>query len=344
MNSKYYKILAFLSAVATAVLLALSFYRMSPSRILDQQALKVEKRLAEREKLLAGYVEQALLTPKEEWLEIEDFPSDMVIYRYCNDSIQSWINDFSISNDRVFAYPLLHRLYYMSNSDASHTPLAYVEGLESYVNLGSAWYEVKTYVDGEIKLVTGILIKNEYPEDNIPATGKINPLLRLKKGFTTVALHMDSRAVVHSSNGVPLFSVIPSSDTTFIYGDYAYRWAAMATLILFIICFHASIRTRRSFWIAMAVLTASWIYARVLPWKCNPEIGFFSPLVYADSKLFNSLASLIFTNSFIAISVLAAYMVRRRLLKAYLQLSRKWQKLVGCVALLYTLTLALYIG
>ncbi|MCF0167832.1 MAG: HAMP domain-containing protein [Bacteroidales bacterium] len=226
----------------------------------------------------------------------------------------------------------------------SHTPLAYVEGLESYVNLGSAWYEVKTYVDGEIKLVTGILIKNEYPEDNIPATGKINPLLRLKKGFTTVALHMDSRAVVHSSNGVPLFSVIPSSDTTFIYGDYAYRWAAMATLILFIICFHASIRTRRSFWIAMAVLTASWIYARVLPWKCNPEIGFFSPLVYADSKLFNSLASLIFTNSFIAISVLAAYMVRRRLLKAYLQLSRKWQKLVGCVALLYTLTLALYIG
>ena len=51
---------------------------------------KIEKRMA----LLDKYIDQALHTDKNTWMELKGLPEDMVVYRYVEDSLQSWANQF----------------------------------------------------------------------------------------------------------------------------------------------------------------------------------------------------------------------------------------------------------
>ena len=59
----------------------LSFLNLAPSSS-SRKADRVERMLHKRENVLQRYVERAFETPEDEWLEFEDFPEDMVLYRY----------------------------------------------------------------------------------------------------------------------------------------------------------------------------------------------------------------------------------------------------------------------
>ena len=58
---------------------------------------RVERRLAE----LDGYAAKALTADSEEWLRLEDLPEDMVVYRYREDTLQSWAHQFPLRNDDI---------------------------------------------------------------------------------------------------------------------------------------------------------------------------------------------------------------------------------------------------
>ena len=101
----------------------------------------------------------------QNWVDFDDLPDDIVLYCYQADTMKSWTHQFPISNDEVDVYPYSYRLQFMSNRNLYSTPLAYIGMREKYVNLGSAWYVVTTHFtqDRKVKIVTGILIKTEYP-------------------------------------------------------------------------------------------------------------------------------------------------------------------------------------
>ena len=187
------------------VLLALSSIRPDYPAQLQRQVNRVERSLHKRERLAEQYALRALQAAPDDWVDFEDLPEDIVLYCYHADTIKSWTHQFPISNDEVDVYPYSYRLRFMSNRNLYASPLAYIGLEEKYVNLGSAWYVVTTQFDRDkqIKVVTGILIKTEYPGSTVPNV--VNKHLHLRDGYTTVAISDDDTAVVYGIEDVPLF-------------------------------------------------------------------------------------------------------------------------------------------
>ena len=65
--------------------------------IAEETAGRIEKRLA----VLDKYLEEARNADKDQIMLLEGLPDDMVIYRYINDTLQSWNNQFSLINDDI---------------------------------------------------------------------------------------------------------------------------------------------------------------------------------------------------------------------------------------------------
>ena len=89
---------------------------------------RVERRVA----LLESYASKALETDPEDWLRLEDLPEDMVVYRYGEDTLQSWAHQFPIRNDDIRSRTLFHRLGDGRSNAAS--PLAALTATLTYVN------------------------------------------------------------------------------------------------------------------------------------------------------------------------------------------------------------------
>ena len=112
-----------IACIVTAFLFSISFL-ITPSRdTVEHDAAKLERKIYHRQDVLEEYVEQALATPVDKWLDLEDFPDDMVIYKYNADTLQSWVNQFPIHNDDVDVLPLWHRLNYLNSRSLYSTPL-----------------------------------------------------------------------------------------------------------------------------------------------------------------------------------------------------------------------------
>ena len=96
-------------------LIALSFVEFSSSS--DSLAGKVAnlaENIQKRQGILAEYVERVKEVPNSEFIRVENFPEDMVIYRYYNDTLQSWINEFPITDDDINYIRYAHTLYHVS--------------------------------------------------------------------------------------------------------------------------------------------------------------------------------------------------------------------------------------
>ncbi|MBP5211167.1 MAG: hypothetical protein J6Z27_04975, partial [Bacteroidales bacterium] len=115
MNKRHIRSIVFGLIVLAFVLFLFSFITSDAEHKLSRQVHKTERILHKKQKLLDKYVRQAQDTPVSQWLDFPDFPDDMVLYKYDADTLQSWVNQFSISNDEVDVIPLSYRLHYMSN-------------------------------------------------------------------------------------------------------------------------------------------------------------------------------------------------------------------------------------
>ena len=151
---------------------------------------RLEKRLQNRERQLERYAIEALDNPVDQWYKPEDFPEDMVIYKYNADTLQCWVNQFPISNDEVDAIPLWYTLGYANSENIWNMPLAYLSDSEQYVNLGSAWYVVKVYKKERAKVIAGLLVKTEYLSDNSVLVNEINPELKVKRELEIVPIRI----------------------------------------------------------------------------------------------------------------------------------------------------------
>jgi hypothetical protein len=86
---------------AALVLLGLSLAvdrrTSDPEKAAEKMGRALEKRMA----ILDGYAAQALVPGQDDWLGHLDLPEDMVLYRYIDDTLQSWKNQFPVANDDI---------------------------------------------------------------------------------------------------------------------------------------------------------------------------------------------------------------------------------------------------
>ena len=136
MNSKewLHKRLPFTALILALILFVLSLANNNAVSNTDKVAVETASRIEKRLTALEGHIQTALDTDRKELILPEGMPEDMVIYRYINDSLQSWSNQFSIINDNISSLLVFQRLTDRRSQIVS--PLTDVTDEISYLNLG----------------------------------------------------------------------------------------------------------------------------------------------------------------------------------------------------------------
>ncbi len=172
----------------------------------DTAALRVGGNVERRVRLMDKFIREAEDVPNDEFLHIENLPQDIVIYRYVNDSLQSWCNQFTEINDDISSKLIFSRV--TNTPNRLFSPLAKAGEELSYINMGPKWYLVKTVSpDDETRLVAGLEIKNSLVERHLRGRNGINPKLHLTLGaYNIVPLSEDGGSPV-LVGGRPVFKV-----------------------------------------------------------------------------------------------------------------------------------------
>ena len=300
---------------AAVVLLGLS---LSVSRIPgnpEREAAKAENAVGKRMAVLEKYISNNLNADRKEWMGRYDLPEDMVIYRYIDDSLQSWSNQFPVKNDDISSRVVFQRFSRPRENITS--PLAEVTEEVSFVNYGPKWYLVKAETLGTRKVIAGLEIIDQMDDDN---PNGVNKHLRLRRNYTVVPLAESSGATVHL-DGKPVFKVTSDS----LAGNYAGAhttliWLAIACFVLCSLLHLSSKRTVKRLLLVLAGLLAVMTAAYIWGGNVNNTSKVFSPTIYADGQMFNSLGAVLIVSLLIILSIgcifVTRYDIYRKMLKA----------------------------
>ena len=110
----------------------------------ERVARSTRARIQNRIDILDTYIMRALDESLDDHICLEDLPDDMVIYKYVNDSLKSWSNQFSVLNDDISTKMVFPRLTNLKNRLVS--PLIDATEELSYMNLVPKWYLVKLVI------------------------------------------------------------------------------------------------------------------------------------------------------------------------------------------------------
>lgn len=333
---------------STVFMYTLIFWVKEPVSTFIRDVERIEKAVIKREALLEDYAIKALNSPVDRWLELDDFPEDMVIYKYNADTIQSWINQFPIGNDDVDLLPLWYRLSSLNTRSLYNNPLVYISGNEQFVNLGSGWYIINIYKQGLVKVIAGLLVKTEYLATNSVLVSKINQKLKANKKLIIKPVNSDEGIVVTGKDGGSLFSVSDDSIRNIDSPKSFQRWLAMLFALLSLYSFLYDRRKLNTYILYVLGITV----LRLLCFRFDNYLSdyqLFSPLLYADSGIFSSLGSLLLNNLYVLLLILGLYLMRRKIIiylnKAVTLRKQKTSKIiVKCVIYLLPLLIFIYIN
>lgn len=321
MSRKWNNIKGFIKRHAIAILCILSLVSFAISFVQNRfestkdDAEKIQRMLDNRIGLMDNYSLKALNTPTDQWPDISNLPEDMVIYKYVSDTLQSWINLFPIHNDVVDKAPPWYVFHDLANTNPFNTPLAYLRPEAQYVNLGNLWYVVKTYSQGESKVIAGLFIYSEYLTENTVLRNTANPMLGIEDQYMVVPFGIDDTSVISSPEGTPLFSIVRDLDV-YSSSPYAlFRWLSILLIGLALFTYHFKTRSTKSLIITLCTLFSLRVIAFVISKVYFHNIDFFSPLLYADGSLFNSFGTIIINHIFLFLDILAIFMMRLGIIK-----------------------------
>ena len=139
---------------AGILLMLLSFNQFDTAPDSNTVARRTSAILEKRMKLLEDYMVDAHSQDISRWIDLGEIPEDMVIYRYCNDTLQSWVNEFPVSNDdiRTKAY----RPFVPNPRISIISPLNDIGPEIKYLNLGPKWYLTKSIGDEKCRILAGL--------------------------------------------------------------------------------------------------------------------------------------------------------------------------------------------
>lgn len=314
MNTKewLHKRLPFTALILALVLFVLSLASnnagSNTDKVASETAARIEKRLAD----LDRNIEAALETDRKELILPDGLPEDMVIYRYINDSLQSWSNQFSIINDNISSLLVFQRLTDRRSQIVS--PLADVTDEISYLNLGPKWYLVKSVTGtGGQKVIAGLEIKNTLIDDARRNENGVNPHLKIPGKYSVIPLTNSGGSAV-IIDGKPLFKILyDGSQAAPFFDNSMLRWVAVILFAFAIVMFLAGHRTLKVFAAVTATLTLLFIMSYFWGVQMNGSVEMFSPIIYADGPIFFSLGSLLLINSYITLMATCLFLVRNRI-------------------------------
>lgn len=305
------------------ILLIVSMSGGNRGRHLDRIADNISERLDDRLEILDRYAMNALVKDSE--ICIDKLPEDMVIYRYENDSLQSWSNQFSIINDDISSRMVFQRLTSVNSRISS--PLAEVSETISYMNLGPKWYAVKAhYGDRGVTVIAGLEIKNTLIDDLRKNDNGVNPYLKLDGKYSILPMNASDGYPV-SVGDTALFKIsYESLDESPFFNNSMLRWAALLLFALTLILYLAGHRSFKVYGIVIILSGTLATIAYLWEMEMSDSAELFSPTLYADGQILFSLGALLLINTFITLFHVCTYMMREPI-AAEIRRHKKYRKL-----------------
>ena len=288
---------------------ALSMVGNSGENETEDVAEKVEARLRRRLAKLDSYALKALESDDDGCLE--GLPDDMVIYKYENDSLKFWSNQFSIINDDISHRLTVQRLTDYNNRAVS--PLAEASETVSYMNLGPKWYVIRSVTDGTgVRVIAGVEVKNNLIDESSKSENGTNPHLKIDGRYSVAPITSSSGSTVHM-DGIPLFKILfDSVQMSYFFDDSFLRWIALLLLAIATMLFLFGHRLFKVYLAVVGSLTALVVVAFAWGEQISNSYELFSPTLYADGQVLFSLGALILINTYLTLLHVCAYMMRDR--------------------------------
>ncbi len=293
---------------AAAIVFAASFFtggRGNVKSAAEEMGAKVEKRI----RILDSFIDKGLHADLNAWMELDGLPEDMVVYRYVEDTLQSWANQFPIRSDDIRPQTLVNRLG--DNRANFSSPLKDATEELQYVNHGPKWYlEKKVQGDG-CAIIAGLEIVNELQAGSLNG---VNRHFGADQHYTVRPLSEGTGASV-IVDGTPLFKLTAETLSESGQRHSTLLWIALGLLIVGLVIL-LDVHPTPGMLVVTVLLQAGalagmYMYGRGL----SASTQFFSPLLYADGPLFYSLGAVILINLGITLLVMDLYLVRWTLLK-----------------------------
>ena len=291
-------------------------------------AKELGTRVEKRVNLLEEYVNQALTSSPDAPFRLENLPEDMVLYRYREDTLQSWNHQFPIRNDDIRSRTVVQRLGDARGNTVS--PLSALTSTLNYVNYGPKWFLAKSVREGEITVIAGLEVVNEL---NAGSFNGVNPRFRLGDRYSVYPL-TGSIGVPVVVNGAPVFKVTAEAAQNPERHDPLLFWISVLLLLggtLLLLSVRPTIPLGG---VVMAVQTAFIAGLYLYGQKLGQASQLFSPLLYADGAFFYSLGAVVLLNLLIVSAVLSLYLVRKRLLEWFRRKDSRWAEAVAVVLIL----------
>jgi len=285
----------------------IAFYAISGESSGDasRAARRMEKIVGERVGMLDGYMKEAMEQDHSGWMNLEDLPADMVVYRYVNDTLQSWNNQFALDNDDIHKGVIVQRFLSLSYNLVS--PLSDVDTTISYVTMGPKWYLVKAMYDNMgCEVIGGLEIINTYIG--------INRNLRLPEGMQIYPISYAAGVPV-SVEGIPLMKVIQESQNHSPLSSNADAvWLAVLLVSIGILVFLRRHQSMRNMLLSMLLITVMSVFFFFIGRQLGASSELFSPLTYADGPFFYSLGGVLIVNIWLTFMVICLYICRHKFL------------------------------
>ena len=300
---------AVLSVALVLIVASLLTTRFHPD--IASAADELEKRVEQRVDVLETYVRRALEADPDSWLRLEGLPEDMVVYRYREDTLQSWAHQFPLRNDDIRGRTVVQRLG--DGRGESVSPLAQLTETFTFVNYGPKWYLARSVREGDLTVISGLELVNELKSSSFNG---INPRLRLGDRYSVQPL-TGSIGVPVEVYGSPLFKITSENASEPERHNSLLFWLGILLFLagtLSVLSAHATLGASG---IAIAVqgvfLAGLYFYGRGL----GPVSQLFSPLLYADGAFRYSLGAVVILNLLFTMVVLDLYVVRRAFLRLF---------------------------
>ena len=305
---------------AALLLLAAGFLWDRGYENTESAAVGLGQRVEERIGLLDRQLEEAFAQDPDGWLHLPHLPEDMVIYRYREDTLQSWAHQFPLMNDDIRSRTVVQRLGDQRGHLAS--PLREVGSNLSFANYGPRWYLVKSVDREGTRLIAGLELVNELRAGSMNG---INRRLRTNDRYTILPISAGIGVPVEVG-GVPLFK-ITTERITEQHSRYSYLFWLSVLLFLWgsVMLLYSRPRWLRAGIVAAvqtAILTLLYFYGR----RLGADTPIFSPLLYADGIVLYSLGAVILIHLWITALVVDLYLMRWTMLRRLQGLSR-WKML-----------------
>ena len=294
--------------LAGAVALVAASFLAGVASDTESAARTLGRRVDRRLSMLEGSIQAAISGEDATWTELEKLPQDMVVYRYVEDTLQSWANRFPIRSDDIRTSAIVRRLG-ESRSDAV-SPLKDVGPEWSFANLGPKWYLVKAVTEADVRIIAGLEIVDELRAGSLNGA---NRKLGIPENFSVKPLSSSVGSPV-TVEGRPIFKLVSENveNNRGRTGFPLQLWALALLLAASLFFLAAGPSAGRLTAVALAQ-TGFLLWTYFLGRTAG--ISLFSPLLYADGPILYSLGAVLLQIANIVLLVTDLYIARRTLLR-----------------------------